>query len=120
MAKQRKSSETPHETKKLRPALTPEGRENQLISLATDLAAKQLMEGTASSQVITHFLKLGTTMAKLEKEKLQKENELLRAKTEAIESGKKMEEMYTEVVNAMKKYRGIEEEEEFEDGYDDY
>lgn len=120
MAKGKKSSETPHENKKLRPALTTEGRENQLISLATDLAAKQLMEGTASSQVITHFLKLGTTIAKLEKEKLQKENELLKAKTEALESGKKMEEMYAKVINAMNRYRGVEADEEYEDEYDDY
>ena len=67
--------------KKMRPALTPEARENQLISLAVDLAEEQLRDKTASSQVITHFLKLGTTKAELEKEKLAKENELLRAKT---------------------------------------
>ena len=60
--------------KKIRPALSPEARENQMISLAVDLAEKQLIEGTASSQVITHFLKLGTTKAELEKEKLRKEN----------------------------------------------
>ena len=92
--------------KKMRPALTPEARENQLISLAVDLAEEQLRDKTASSQVITHFLKLGTTKAELEKEKLAKENELLRAKTESIESQKRIEELYAEALNAMRKYNG--------------
>jgi hypothetical protein len=71
------------------PATTPEARENQLIALAVDLAEKQLSEGTASSQVISHYLKLGSTREQLEKQKLEKENELLKAKTEAIKSQKK-------------------------------
>lgn len=89
-----------------RPALTPESRENQLISLAVDLAEKQLQEGTASSQVITHFLKLGTTMAQLEREKLAKENKLLEAKTDALESSKNMVEMYENAIKAMQCYKG--------------
>ena len=92
--------------KKMRPALTPEARENQLISLAVDLAEEQLRDKTASSQVITHFLKLGTTKAELEKEKLAKENELLRAKTESIESQKRIEELYAEALNAMRRHNG--------------
>ena len=92
--------------KRMRPALTPEARENQLISLAVDLAEEQLRDKTASSQVITHFLKLGTTKAELEKEKLAKENELLRAKTESIESQKRIEELYAEALNAMRRYNG--------------
>ena len=88
------------------PATTPEARENQLISLAVDLAEKQLSEGTASSQVITHYLKLGTTKERLEKEKLEKENELLKAKTEAIQSAKKVEELYQNALNAMRTYSG--------------
>ena len=90
----------------MRPALTPEARENQLIYLATDLAEKQLREGTASSQVITHYLKLGSTKERLEKEKLEKENELLKAKTESIQSAKRVEELYREALNAMKRYSG--------------
>lgn len=89
-----------------RPALTPEARENQMISLAVDLAEKQLREGTASSQVITHFLKLGTTKAELEKEKLMGENELLRAKTEAIQDDRRNAEFYEEVLVALKRYNG--------------
>lgn len=90
----------------LKPALTPEGRENQLVSLAMDLAEKQIREGTATSQVISHFLKLGSTVQRLEKEKLEKENELLRAKTEALESDKKREELYAEAIAAMRRYNG--------------
>lgn len=92
--------------KKNRPALTPEARENQMISLAVDLAERQLMEGTASSQVITHYLKLGTTRERLEKEKLAEENKLLKAKTEALQSAKRVEELYADAIAAMKRYSG--------------
>lgn len=88
------------------PAKTVEGRENQLISLAIDLAQKQLVEGTASAQVITHYLKLGSTVERLEKEKLRSENELLRAKTESLKSAKKIEELYLNALNAMRRYGG--------------
>lgn len=97
--------------KKVRPALTPEARENQMISLAVDLAEKQLLEGTASAQVITHYLKLGATTARLEKEKLERENELLKAKTKALESVEKVEELYTNAINAMRIYGGYGNEE---------
>ena len=89
-----------------RPALTPESRENQLVSLAINLAEKQLREGTASSQVITHYLKLGSTQAKLEQEKLKQENELLKAKTETLKSAKEIEKLYQEAIMAMKSYGG--------------
>jgi hypothetical protein len=99
-------------TSKRKPASTPEARENEMISLAIDLAEDQLRNGTASSSVITHYLKLGTTMAKMEKEKLQKENELLKAKTEALKSQKRIEELYANAISAMKMYRGEDEDEE--------
>ena len=89
-----------------RPALTPEARENQLIALAIDRAEQQIRDGTASSQVITHFLKLGSTKERLEKEKLEKENELLSAKKEALQSQGEMKEMYEQALNAMKRYSG--------------
>lgn len=92
--------------KKMRPALTPEARENQMISLAMDLVEQRLIDGTASSQETTHFLKLATTKAQLEKEKLKKENELLTAKTDAIESQKEMKEVYANALKAMQKYSG--------------
>lgn len=89
-----------------RPALTPEARENQLISLAVDVAEEQLRNGTASSQVITHYLKLGSTKERLEREKLERENELLRAKAEAMQSAQRVEELYTNALNAMRNYSG--------------
>lgn len=97
------------------PATTPEGRENQLVSLAVELAEKQLLEGTASSQVITHYLKLGTTRERLEQEKLARENELLKAKSEQIASGKRIEELYEGAIAAMRSYGGREEPEDYED-----
>ncbi len=95
---------------KSHPAATPEERENQLISLAFDRAEQQLRDGTASSQVITHFLKLGTVKAEYEVEKLKKENALLEAKTSAIESQENIERLYADAIEAMKKYRGSNEE----------
>lgn len=94
------------ETRRSRPALTPEARENQMISLAIDCAEQQLRDGTASSQVITHYLKLGSTKERLEKEKLERENELLRARTESLQSMKHIEELYTNALKAMQKYSG--------------
>nr|DAO53498.1 MAG TPA: hypothetical protein [Caudoviricetes sp.] len=101
--------------KKVRPALTPEARENQMISLAVDLAERQLIEGTASSQVITHFLKLGTTKAELEKEKLKKENKLLEAKTSAIEDSKEYKILVEDAIKAIRGYQGLGESEDYED-----
>lgn len=86
------------------PAKSLESRENQLIGLAVNLAEQQLAEGTASPSVITHYLKLGTTRERLEKEKLEKENKLLTAKTEALASAKRVEELYSQALDAMKNY----------------
>ena len=93
-------------SRKGRPALTPEARENQMIALAVDLAEQQLLDGTATSQVVTHYLKLGSTKERLEKEKLERENELLRARTESLQSMKHIEELYTNALKAMRKYSG--------------
>lgn len=92
--------------KKRRPALSPEARESQMVSLAVDLAEKQLLEGTASSQVITHYLKLGSTKEQLEKQILEKQKELIVAKTENMKSLSKIEDLYSNAINAMKKYSG--------------
>ena len=92
--------------KQRRPATTPEAREDQLIELAVDLAEQQFIEGTATSQVITHFLKLGSTKEKIEKEILHERKELLKAKTEAMQSAKRVEELYENALSAMKKYSG--------------
>lgn len=89
-----------------RPGLTPEAEENQCIALAMNLVKKRLEEGTASSQETTHFLKLGSTKAMLEREKLIAENALLAAKKEQIENDQKESEMYEEALNAFRRYSG--------------
>ena len=85
-----------------------------MVAYAVDLAEKQLREGTASSQVITHYLKLGSMQSKLEREILEKQKELITAKTESIKSGKKVEELYLNALNAMKSYSGNRRSEEYD------
>lgn len=97
-------------TRKLRPALTPEAREKQLISLAIDQAEQQLLNGTASPSVITHFLKLASSKEKLEKELLEKQVALAAAKTEAIKSAERIEELYSNALAAMREYHYSVEE----------
>lgn len=92
--------------KSMRPALTPEARENQMIFLATELAEQQLRDGTASSQVITHFLKLGSSKEKLEHDILKEQKKLITAKTEMLESSKRVEDLYSEAIKAMREYGG--------------
>lgn len=112
-----KATQQPSSTnRQMRPALTPEAEENQLISLATDLVKKRLIEGTASSQEVTHFLKLGSMKNRLEMEKLREENKLLIAKTEALQSSKNIEKLYSEAISAMRRYSGqggSEEDDEY-------
>lgn len=103
--------------RKIRPALTPEARENQLIALATDLVEQRLIDGTASSQETTHFLKLATTKARLEKEILMEQKKLITAKTESLQAEKKNEELFREAIAAMKEYSGRGRDEV---SYDDY
>lgn len=91
-----------------RPAATPEAKENQLIALAVELAEKQLAEGTASAQVITHYLKLGSSTQKLEKQLLETQVELAKAKTENLQAAKRDEEMFRNAIAAMKQYGGME------------
>ena len=89
-----------------RPAQSPEARENQLINLAVDLAEKQLAEGTASAMVITHYLKMGSPKERLEREKLRRENEHLKAKIDSLQSYQRVEELYNDAVSAFQIYRG--------------
>lgn len=106
MGKVKTNVQTTGSRDKVRPALNPESREQQLVSYAVDLAEQQLRDGTASSQVITHYLKLGSSLAKLERERLAEENKLLRAKTAALEDQKALKDMYAEALNAMRRYSG--------------
>lgn len=88
------------------PATTPEARENQLIAQAVDLASKQMTDGSASAQVITHYLKLGSTREKLEQERLAAEIELSKAKMEGMASMARTEELMNKALNAFRSYSG--------------
>lgn len=90
----------------LRTATTPEGRENQLIALAMNLAEKQLTAGTASAQVIAHYIKLGSSRERLEQERLIRENEFMQAKIDSMAQQGRMEELYAAAIDAMKTYSG--------------
>ena len=105
MAKVSKTG-TSSSAKKMRPALSPEARENQLIALAVDCAEEQLRNGTASSQVITHYLKLATTKSKMEVEKLKQETALAEAKAKNLQAQENMEQKYIEAIKAMSRYSG--------------
>lgn len=94
--------------RRIRPGLTPESREDQLVALAINLAERQLLEGTASSQVISHFLKIGSTKERIEKEILKEQKELIQAKTEVLKSEKRTEQLYDEAIKAMRRYAGQE------------
>ena len=98
----------------MRPGLTPEAEENQIIAMAYNLAKQRIADGSASSQEVTHFLKLGSTRARLENERLMEENKLLRAKTKALESAEDMKELYAAAIKAMASYQGHGEPDEEE------
>lgn len=113
------SPENRHLDRPIRPALTPEARENQLIALAVDLVEQRLRDGTASSQETTHFLKLASQKNKMELERMKLENELIRAKTQALNDAADMKTLYADAIAAMRRYSGHEEELDDEDDYDD-
>lgn len=111
----------PLEAREMPPAMTPEARENQMISLAVDAAEQQLRDGTAPTPIICHYLKLATKREKLERERLEEENKLLRAKTEALQQNGRTEEAINNAINAFKRYSGHGDEVEDDcDQYDDY
>lgn len=105
MARTRKKTK---EEAGLPPVESLEARENQLIALAFDRAERQIRDGSVSSQVLTHFLKLGTEKAALENEKIRNENEMLKAKVETLRSQQRSEELYQSALNAMRSYSGID------------
>lgn len=101
----------------MRPTLSPEVRENQMISLAMDLVEKRLREGTASSAETTHFLKLATVKSELEKKKLEAENTLLHAKADAIQAAKDNAVLYKEAIKVMREYQGLDDDDEPQELY---
>ena len=118
-----KAPTTSNQRRAIRPALTPEARENQMISLAIDLVEQRLLDGTASSQETTHFLKLATNKAKLERERFELENELIRAKTQALKDQADMKVLYADAIAAMRRYSGhggTDYDDYEDDDYDEY
>lgn len=96
------------ERRRRKPATSPEQREGEMVSLASDLAEEQIRGGTASSQVITHFLKLGSSRERLEQERIRHENELMEVKKEAMAGQARVEELYRSALDAMRSYSGNE------------
>lgn len=107
MATQRVNAPQPERTPR-RVASTPDGRENQLVNLAVDLAERQLREGTASAQVLSHYLKAGSSREYLEKQRIAMDVELMKAKQEQIASMARIEELYSDAIGAMRAYQGSE------------
>ena len=124
MAKRAPTQQSDRPIKRMRPAITPEAREQQLASLAYDLVEQRLLDGTASSQETTHFLKITSYKSRLEKERLELENELIKAKTEQLQSQKRVEELYANAIKAMREYGGYggqsQDVDEEVDDYDEY
>lgn len=102
---------------KLPPALTPEAQENRMISLATKLAEQKMLDGTASSQLIVHYLKLGSSKERLEQEIMEKQKELISAKTDALHTAKRIEELYDSAIKVMRVYSGQDDSEDEADVY---
>lgn len=106
MAAKRVRTESNPDEPRPRPATTPQGRENQLISLAVDLAEEQLRAGTASSQVISHYLKMSSSREHLEQERIRGEISINKAKEEMLASQKRVEELYAKALKSMRSYDG--------------
>ena len=104
--KKAKTIASSESSRKMRPALSPEAEENRMISLAMDLAKQQLQDGTASSQLITEFVKRGSTKARIEQEILEKQKDLIEAKTQSLQSAQRIEELYENALDAMRNYSG--------------
>lgn len=120
MARVKSPSPSNSNKKAMRPAMTPEAREQQLISLAVDLVEQRLIDGTASAQETVHFLKLASHKAKLETERAALENELIKAKTQSIRDQADMKTLYQEAIAAMRRYGGHGSEVSEEDDYNEY
>lgn len=110
-----KAQTSPGKTNRPRAPLSPEARENQMIALAMDLAEQRMLDGTASSQEVTHFLKLGSSKAVLERDRLKHENELLRAKTKALEDAAEIKILYQDALAAMRNYAGQGDANEYDE-----
>lgn len=119
MARVKSPSPSNSNTKPIRPSLTPEAEENQMISLAVNLVKQRLIDGTASAQETVHYLKLASRKTKLELERAELENKLIQAKTQAINDQADIKTLYQNAIAAMRRYsgHGSESEEDEMNGY---
>lgn len=115
--KKAKSAESPKAPERMRPSLSQEADENQLISLSIDAAKKMLIEGTAPTSIVLHYLKLATTREKMERQMMETQQELMVAKKQALESQAKVEQLYADAMKAMQKYSGYDDGEIGDDEY---
>ena len=120
MARVKSPKPTNPNAKPMRPAIDPENREQQLISLAVDLVEQRLRDGTASAQETVHYLKLASSKTKVDLERAKLENELIRAKTQSIKDQADLKVLYKDAIEAMKRYSGHGGSVEEEDAYDEY
>ena len=121
MARVKSSNPPSVDQRPMRPALNPEARENQLISLAVDLVEQRLRDGTASAQETTHFLKLASQKSKIDLERAKLENELIKAKTQSLKDAADMKTLYADAIAAMRRYSGSGGASyDEEDDYDEY
>lgn len=120
MARVKSPNPSNQNNRPMRPAIDPDNREQQLISLAVDLVEQRLRDGTASAQETTHFLKLASRKAKLEAERAEAELELMKAKTKALHDQADIKTLYKDAIDAMKRYSGHGGSSEEEDEYDEY
>lgn len=103
-----KSKGITNDTEPILKSSTPEAMENEIIAMAYELAAQRIANGTATSAELVHFLKMGSQKDRLEKANLEKDLELKQAKTEALQSAKRVEELYTDAIEAMRSYAGYQ------------
>lgn len=114
MATRRVTEGKPTPKRRGAPARTPDERENQMIALAVDAAEEMMRNGNAPAQIVTHYLKLGSSRERLEKEKLASEVSLLKIREEAIASEKRVEELYSEAMDAFRSYSPTKDETEYD------
>lgn len=110
----RKAQALPLDTSRSKPARTPDARENQLISLAYDLAEQRLRDGTASSAEVVQLMKWGSKQSRLEQELNKTKIELMKAKKSALESSQRIEELFDSAMKQFRRYNGV-----FDEGEDD-
>lgn len=111
----RKTTEEQVSRRPRRRAQTPEERENQLIALALDRVEERMLNGTASGQEYVQFIRMASSKARAENEKLKLELDLIKAKTENLRQQQRTEELFANAISAFKRYSGAGSDDEDEE-----